>query len=91
MRCKTGYRDRIDLLVNNAAIVELKAVAGYFCVFHEARLLPRLRLRDCRLGLRMNFQVVHWKDGSKRMVNRFRDSSAGLRQNSAPCAVKGLS
>jgi len=61
-----GYR--IDLLVNNTIIVELKTVERILPV-HEAQLLSYLKLADKRLGLLINFHVAHLKDGIKRMVN----------------------
>jgi GxxExxY protein len=65
-RIEIGYR--ADLVVGNAVIVELKAV-GKLLPIHEAQLLSYLRLSECRVGLLINFHVVHLKDGIKRMVN----------------------
>ena len=62
-----GYR--IDLLVEDLVIVELKSV-DKLAPIHEAQLLTYLKLSGKRLGLLMNFNVVHLKDGIKRMVNR---------------------
>jgi GxxExxY protein len=59
---------RIDLLVNGAVIVELKAIAKLLPV-HEAQLLSYLRLGGHRLGLLINFHVLHLKDGIRRLVN----------------------
>ena len=61
-----GYR--IDLLVEDTVIVELKSV-DKLAPIHEAQLLTYLKLSGRRLGLLMNFNVVHLKDGIKRMVN----------------------
>ncbi len=88
VRLDVGYR--IDLLVNKAVIVELKAVDGILPV-HEAQLLSHLRLSGCKVGLLINFHVVHLKDGIKRMVNKFEDLSANLCETSASSAVKGSS
>ncbi|NLX99946.1 MAG: GxxExxY protein [Rhodopirellula sp.] len=63
---EVGYR--IDLLVEDLAIVELKAV-DKIAPIHEAQLLTYLKLSGKRLGLLINFNVVHLKDGIKRMVN----------------------
>jgi GxxExxY protein len=62
-----GYR--LDLLVENAIIVELKAIAKVLPI-HEAQLLSYLKLSGCKLGLLINFHVLHLKDGIKRMVHR---------------------
>ncbi len=67
IRVKKAYR--IDMLVDDALVVELKTVAGVQPV-HESQLLSHLTLGDHRLGLLINFHVVHLKDGIKRMVYR---------------------
>jgi GxxExxY protein len=59
---------RIDLLVNGAVIVELKAIAKLLPV-HEAQLLSYLKLAGHRVGLLINFHVLHLKDGIRRLVN----------------------
>jgi GxxExxY protein len=61
-----GYR--IDLLVAGVVIVEVKSVANILPV-HEAQLLSYLRLSGHKVGLLMNFNVVHLKDGITRFVN----------------------
>jgi GxxExxY protein len=61
-----GYR--IDLLVEEAVVVELKAIAKVIPV-HEAQLLSYLRLGNYKLGLLINFHVPHLKDGITRLVN----------------------
>jgi GxxExxY protein len=58
---------RIDMLVQNCVIVELKAVDTMNPVF-EAQLLTYLRLSGKRLGFLINFNVAHLKDGIKRIV-----------------------
>jgi GxxExxY protein len=63
-----GYR--LDLLVADLVIVELKAVDRLMPI-HEAQLLSYLKLGGYKLGLLINFHVLHLKDGIKRMVNRF--------------------
>jgi GxxExxY protein len=62
-----GYR--IDLLVENEVIVELKSVETILPV-HLAQLLY-LRLKDKRLGLLINFNVPRLSSGVRRVVNRF--------------------
>lgn len=61
-----GYR--IDILVDQGVIVELKTVE---CLepIHEAQLLTYLKLRQVWLGLLINFNVPVLKQGIKRMVN----------------------
>ena len=61
---------RIDLLVDNQLIVEIKAVERVLPL-HEAQLLTYLRLTDKRLGLLINFNETTIKEGVKRVVNRF--------------------
>jgi GxxExxY protein len=61
-----GYR--LDLLVEDAVIVEVKAVETITNV-HQAQILSYLKLSRKSLGLIINFNVRHLKDGIKRMVN----------------------
>jgi GxxExxY protein len=62
-----GYR--LDLLVNNAVIVEVKAVEAVLPV-HVAQLLSYLRLTDKRVGLLLNFNAPRLVQGLRRVVNR---------------------
>ena len=61
-----GYR--IDLLIDGVVIVEVKSVHA-FAPIHRAQLLTYLRLTDLRVGLLLNFNVVHLRDGISRLVN----------------------
>ncbi len=61
-----GYR--IDVVVENLVIVELKAVERILPV-HEAQLLSYLKLYDKKIGLLINFHVPILKSGLKRIVN----------------------
>lgn len=61
-----GYR--IDLMVEDSVIVELKAIEKTLPI-HEAQLLSYLKLSKKSLGLLINFNVVHLKDGIKRIAN----------------------
>ena len=63
-----GYR--LDLLVADSVIVELKAVEK-LAPIHEAQLLTYLKLSRKKVGLLLNFNVVQMKDGIRRMVNNF--------------------
>jgi GxxExxY protein len=60
-----GYR--MDLLVGNRVVVEIKSVDEVAPV-HEAQLLTYLRLAKCRVGLLMNFNVSLMTDGITRRV-----------------------
>ena len=62
-----GNRLKLDLLVNDRVVVELKTVAS-LDVAHEAQLLTYMRLAKCRVGLLINFNAHRLKDGVKRMV-----------------------
>jgi GxxExxY protein len=62
-----GYR--IDLLVGERVVVELKAVETVLPV-HRAQLLSYLRLGGFKLGYLLNFHVVHMRDGIARIVDR---------------------
>ena len=59
---------RIDLLVEGLVIVEVKAVAKILPV-HEAQLLSYLRLSKKPVGLLINFNEVHLRDGIRRIAN----------------------
>lgn len=62
-----GYR--IDLLVNNLVVVELKVVEQLTAV-HEAQILSYLKFSGCQLGLLLNFNVTMLKDGGiRRFIN----------------------
>ena len=60
---------RIDLLVEECVVVEVKAVAKIVPV-HEAQLLSQIKLGDYRVGLLINFNVARLKDGIVRKVHR---------------------
>jgi GxxExxY protein len=66
LKLDSGYR--IDLLVENRIIVELKCVETLMPI-HKAQLLTYLRLANKPLGLLLNFNVVHLRDGIKRVLN----------------------
>ncbi|WP_071191375.1 GxxExxY protein [Trichormus sp. NMC-1] len=59
---------RLDLLVENKIIVEVKAVESLNPI-HSVQLLTYLKLAKCKLGLLINFNVLHLKDGIKRVAN----------------------
>ena len=68
VKIDAGYR--LDIVVESAVLVELKAVTKQLPI-HEAQLLSYLKLGDYRVGLLINFHVRQLKNGITRMVNRF--------------------
>ena len=60
-----GYR--IDLLVEGRVIVEVKAVAELLPI-HEAQILAYLKLSRVKVGLLINFNVAHLRDGIRRRI-----------------------
>lgn len=67
VRLATGYR--LDMLIEEAVIVELKAIEKVLPI-HEAQLLSYLKLSGKRIGLIINFNTVHLREGVRRLVNR---------------------
>ena len=65
VKLEVGHR--LDLLVENKLIIEIKAVEALNPV-HLAQLLTYLKLSKCKLGLLMNFNVAKLKDGVKRVI-----------------------
>lgn len=74
-----GYK--IDLRVENLVLVELKVV-GQLLPIHKAQLLSYLKLSNMNVGLLINFNVVHLRDGIRRIVNQY-----SLSESSASSAV----
>lgn len=66
VKLDVGYR--IDILVEDKFIVEIKAVESLNDV-HLAQLLTYLKLSDCKLGLLINFNVKLFKEGVRRVIN----------------------
>lgn len=60
-----GYR--LDLMVENKLIVEIKAVDALADI-HLAQVLTYLKVSGCKLGLLMNFNVLKVKDGIRRII-----------------------
>jgi len=63
-----GYR--LDLIVENKLIIELKSVEALNDV-HLAQLLTYLKLSKCKVGLLINFNVALLKNGIKRVINEY--------------------
>jgi len=66
LEIETGYR--LDLLVADKVVVELKTV-DKITDLHLAQLLSYLKLGEYKLGFLINFNVLRLKDGIKRVVN----------------------
>ncbi|HEX2975195.1 MAG TPA: GxxExxY protein [Bacteroidales bacterium] len=60
-----GYR--ADLVVESCIVVEIKSIEALADI-HMAQILTYLRLAKCHLGLLANFNVLHLKDGIKRVI-----------------------
>jgi GxxExxY protein len=71
MQLDAGYR--LDMVINDAGIVELKSVASIEPI-HEAQLLSYLKLSGLKVGLLINFNVKFLKNGIRRIVNNFPDN-----------------
>lgn len=63
---ENGYR--VDLLVNDLVVIELKAIEAVQAV-HRGQLLSYLRLGGFKLGYLLNFNVAHMRQGITRLVN----------------------
>ena len=68
VKLEAGYR--IDILVENKVIIEIKAVETLADI-HTAQLLTYLKLKDLKLGLLINFNTVKVIDGVKRIINGY--------------------
>jgi GxxExxY protein len=66
IRLEAGYR--LDLIIENKVIVEVKAVEAINDI-HIAQVLTYLKISGCKLGLLLNFNVLRMKEGIKRIVN----------------------
>jgi GxxExxY protein len=65
-KLELGYR--MDLIVENRVVVEVKSVEAIHPI-HQAQLLSYMRLSGLPVGLLINFNVLHLRDGIKRMVD----------------------
>lgn len=66
VKLDAGYR--IDLLVENKVVVEIKSV-DVFTDVHTAQVLTYLKLSGCKIGLLLHFNVASLKHGIKRLAN----------------------
>ncbi len=65
IKLDAGYR--VDLLVESSVIIEIKAVETKNDLF-LAQILTYLKLSGCKLGLLINFNVAHLRNGIKRVI-----------------------
>ena len=63
-----GYR--IDIMVENKVIIEIKSVEMLIDI-HMAQILTYLKLANCKIGLLINFIVTLLKNGIKRCINKY--------------------
>jgi GxxExxY protein len=66
VKLEIGYR--IDIIVENKVIIEVKSVEALNDV-HLAQVLTYLKLSDCKLGMLINFNVSFIKNGIRRVAN----------------------
>jgi GxxExxY protein len=64
---KLNHGYRIDILVNNKVVIEIKTVEVFTDV-HTAQVLTYLKLGNYKLGLLLNFYVTSLKSGIKRII-----------------------
>lgn len=65
---KLNHGYRIDILVENKVVIEIKTVDAFSDV-HIAQILTYLKLGEYKLGLLLNFNVTSLKNGIKRVIN----------------------
>lgn len=68
IKMESGYR--IDLLVENKVIIEIKSVEQLTDV-HVAQVLTYLKLSNNKIGLLINFNTYRVKDGLRRLINKY--------------------
>ncbi|MEO6523606.1 MAG: GxxExxY protein [Mucilaginibacter sp.] len=72
VKLEVGYR--IDILVENRIVIEVKSVDALNDI-HLAQTLTYMKLGNYRLGLLMNFNVLKLKEGVKRVVNGYENAT----------------
>jgi len=65
VKLDAGYR--VDLLVEEMVIIEIKSIESLTDI-HMSQILTYLKLSGCKLGLLVNFNVKHLKDGIRRII-----------------------
>lgn len=68
VKLECGYR--LDLVINNELIIEIKSVDAIADI-HIAQVLTYMKLMNKKFGLLINFNVPLLKDGIKRLVNKY--------------------
>jgi GxxExxY protein len=76
MRLDSAYR--LDLLVERSVVVEVKALEQLARI-HSVQLLSYLKLAGCPVGLLINFHSYALREGIRRVVNQYPDSTPTLR------------
>lgn len=66
VKLDVGYR--LDFLIENKFVLEIKSIEALNDI-HLAQILTYLRLSNCKLGMLMNFNSLHFKSGVKRVIN----------------------
>ena len=65
IKLDTGYR--VDFFIENKVIIEIKSIEALHPI-HTAQVLTYLKLSNCKLALLINFNVLLFKDGVKRII-----------------------
>ena len=65
VRLDAGYR--IDLFIEDQIVVEIKSIDALADI-HMAQILTYMKLSECKLGLLVNFNVLHLKEGIRRVI-----------------------
>jgi GxxExxY protein len=90
VRLSVSYR--LDLVVENVVVVEIKSVAALNAV-HQAQTLTYMRIADCPVGLLINFNVPRLIDGVQRLVNARpvmdREANRGMEGTESPQSSGG--
>ena len=66
IKLNIGYR--VDLFVEKKVVVEIKSIEALADI-HLAQIITYLKLSECKLGLLVNFNVTHLKNGIRRVIN----------------------
>jgi GxxExxY protein len=87
LQLDAGYR--IDFLVENCVIVELKSVENLLPL-HTAQVISYLKLSGHSIGLLINFNVPHLRHGIRRLVNGYADPSKNSSASSMSSVVESI-
>jgi len=67
VRLDIGYR--LDMVVEDLVVVEIKAIDSLTAI-HQAQVISYLKLSGKKLGILINFNTLHLRDGIKRVVHK---------------------